>query len=184
LDKFNTVVAEIERNLELPDGKHGIQVLLHAALEKLAKSAGYSVGGNNTLATMARAGEKVLNFCTSAKLDYSFTLAMQAAMRALIDGDEPYLREIANCLGRGAESFLVNPAKLNYRPGAPSTQAQAVRLRAIGLGSAEQLIRLIAFLAVAGIRSSPLHPRVTGRRSHCRIGKSNHGRDFESHRDR
>jgi hypothetical protein len=98
---------------------------------------------------MARAGEKTVNFCADAKLDYSFTLAVQAAMRALIDGDEPYLQEIANWLGRGAESLLVNPARLNYRPGSPSTQAQPVRLKPIGLGSAEQLIRLLAFLSGA-----------------------------------
>ena len=149
LDKFNTIVAEVGRNIELPDGQHGISALLRAALEALAGSVGYSVGGHNTLITMAKAGDKVIEFCSSAKLDYGFTLAMQAAMHAMVDGDNAYINEIANWIGRGGDALIVDPAKLSYRPVPPQTLAQPVHLKPVGLGSAEQLIRLLAFLAAA-----------------------------------
>lgn len=146
LDRFNTIVAEIADKLELPDGKRGLPSLLKQALIGIAKRNGYDPAGPMSFKTRERAQRAVSNFVQEHGLGYQFNLALQVCIYALLEKDEPLLAQFANWLGGGGESLTVDPNELSSSPNQPKTKAARSVLKPLGLGDAEQLIRLFALL--------------------------------------
>jgi hypothetical protein len=146
LDRFNSIVAEIANKLELPDGKRGLPSLLKQALIGIAKRSGYDPAGPMSFKTRERAQRAVSNFVQEHGLGYQFNLALQVCMYALLEKDEPLLAQFANWLGGGDESLTVDPNELSSSPNQPKTKAARSVLKPLGLGDAEQLIRLFALL--------------------------------------
>ena len=56
------------------------------------------------------------------------------------------LAQFANWLAGGGESLTVDPNELSSSPNQPKTKASRTVLKPLGLGDAEQLIRLFALL--------------------------------------
>lgn len=146
LDRFNTIVAEIADKLELPDGKRGLPSLLKQALIGIAKRNGYDPAGPMSFKTRERAQRAVSNFVQEHGLGYQFNLALQVCIYALLEKDELLLAQFANWLGGGGESLTVDPNELSSSPNQPKTKAARSVLKPLGLGDAEQLIRLFALL--------------------------------------
>jgi hypothetical protein len=146
LDQFNTIVAEIADKLELPDKKRGLPALLTQALLGIAKRNGYDPGGPISFKTRERAQRAVANFVQEHGLGYQFNLALQVCIYALLEKDEPLLAQFANWLAGGGESLTVDPNELSSSPNLPKTKASRTVLKPLGLGDAEQLIRLFALL--------------------------------------
>lgn len=67
-------------------------------------------------------------------------------MYALLEKDEPLLAQFANWLAGGGESLTVDPNELSSSPNQPKTKAARSILKPLGLGDADQLIRLFALL--------------------------------------
>jgi len=146
LDRFNSIVAEIADKLELPDGKRGLPSLLKQALIGIAKRNGYDPAGPMSFKTRERAQRAVSNFVQEHGLGYQFNLALQVCIYALLEKDDPLLAQFANWLGGGGESLTVDPNELSSSPNQPKTKAARSVLKPLGLGDAEQLIRLFALL--------------------------------------
>lgn len=146
LDRFNSIVAEIADKLELPDGKRGLPSLLKQALIGIAKRNGYDPAGPMSFKTRERAQRAVSNFVQEHGLGYQFNLALQVCIYALLEKDELLLAQFANWLGGGGESLTVDPNELSSSPNQPKTKAARSVLKPLGLGDAEQLIRLFALL--------------------------------------
>lgn len=88
----------------------------------------------------------VSSFIQDHGLGYQFNLALQVCMRAFLESDEMLLAQFANWLGGGGESLTVDPNELSSSPVRPRTRATRSVLKPLGLGDAEQLIRLFALL--------------------------------------
>lgn len=146
LDKFNTIVAEIAGKLELPDGKRGLPSVLRQALLGIAKRGGYDPTGPLSFKTRERAQRAVSQFVQEHGLGYQFNLALQVCMYALLESDEPLLAQYANWLAGGGDTLTVDSNALSASPGQPKTKASAAALKPLGLGDADQLIRLYALL--------------------------------------
>lgn len=146
LDRFNTIVAEIADKLELPDDTRGLPSLLRKALLGIAKRNGYDPTGPMSFRTRERAQQAVSQFAQKNGLGYQFNLALQVCMYALLEGDEQLLAQFANWLAGGGDSLTVDPNELNSSPNQPKTKASRTILKPLGLGDAEQLIRLYALL--------------------------------------
>jgi P-loop Domain of unknown function (DUF2791) len=146
LDRFNTIVAEIADKLELPDGKRGLPLLLKQALIGIAKRNGYDPAGPMSFKTRERAQRAVSGFVQEHGLGYQFNLALQVCIYALLEKDDPLLAQFANWLAGGGESLTVVPNELSSSPNQPKTKASRTVLKPLGLGDAEQLIRLFALL--------------------------------------
>jgi hypothetical protein len=146
LDRFNTIVAEIANKLELPDGNRGLPALLQQALIGLAKRNGYDPAGAVTFKARERAQQAVSRFVQKHGLGYQFNLALQMCMYALLEKDTMLLAQFANWLAGGRESLTVDPNELSASPNQPKTKASRTILKPLGLGDADQLIRLLALL--------------------------------------
>jgi hypothetical protein len=146
LDRFNTIVAEIADKLELPDGKRGLPSLLRQALVGIAKRNGYDPAGPMSFKTRERAQRAVSRFAQDHGLGYQFNLALQVCMYALLETDEPLLAQFANWLAGGGDALTVDPNELSSSPTQPKTKASPAVLKSLGLGDADQLIRLFALL--------------------------------------
>lgn len=146
LDRFNTIVAEIADKLELPDGKRGLTALLQQALIGLAKRNGYDRAGTVSFRTRERAQQAIGEFAQQHGLGYQFNLALQTCMFALLENDALLLTQFANWLAGGSESLTVDPNELSASPNRPKTKASRTILKPLGLGDADQLIRLLALL--------------------------------------
>jgi P-loop Domain of unknown function (DUF2791) len=146
LDQFNTIVAEIADKLELPDKKRGLPALLKQALIGIAKRNGYDPAGPFSFKTRERAQRAVSNFVQEHGLGYQFNLALQVCIYALLEKDDLLLAQFANWLAGGGESLTVDPNELSSSPNQPKTKASRTILKPLGLGDAEQLIRLFALL--------------------------------------
>jgi hypothetical protein len=146
LDRFNTIVAEIADKLELPYGKRGLPALLKQALIGIAKRNGYDPAGPMSFKTRERAQLAVSNFVQEHGLGYQFNLALQVCIYALLEKDDQLLAQFANWLAGGGESLIVDPNELSSSPNQPKTKAARSVLKPLGLGDAEQLIRLFALL--------------------------------------
>ncbi len=146
LDRFNTIVAEIADKLELPDDKRGLPALLHQALIGIAKRNGYDPSGALSFKTRERAQRAVSQFIQEHGLGFQFNLALQVCLYALLEKDELLLAQFANWLAGGGESLTVDPNELWTSPNQPKTKASKTILKPLGLGDAEQLIRLMALL--------------------------------------
>lgn len=151
LDKFHTIVAEIAEKLELPDGKRGLVALLRKSLEGIAKRVGYDPTGLLSFKTRERAQAAISRFCQEHGLGYQFNLALQVCMYALLENDEMRLSQAAHWLGGGRAPLTADPNELSASPSRPKTRATKTTLKPLGLGDAEQLIRLLAlFVDAAG----------------------------------
>jgi hypothetical protein len=146
LDRFNTIVAEIADKLELPDDRRGLQTLVQQALIGIAKRIGYDPSGPTSFKTRERAQRAVGQFVNDHGLGYQFNLALQVCMYAILEGDNLLLAQFANWLAGGGESLSVDPNELSASPNQPKTKASRTVLKPLGLGDAEQLIRLFALL--------------------------------------
>src|SRR6266478_1105374 len=146
LDRFNTIVAEIADKLELPDGNRGLPALLQQALIGLAKRNGYDPTGAVSFKTRERAQRAVSMFVQKHGLGYQFNLALQVCMYALLENDALLLAQFANWLAGGGESLTVDPNELSASPNQAKTKASRTILKPLGLGDADQLIRLFALL--------------------------------------
>lgn len=146
LDRFNTIVAEIAKKLELPDGKRGMPALLEQALMGLANRNGYDPTGAVSFKTRERAQQAVSRFVQKHGLGYQFHLALKMCMYALLENDALLLAQYANWLAGGGESLTVDPKELSGSPNYPKTKASRTILKPLGLGDADQLIRLFALL--------------------------------------
>jgi hypothetical protein len=146
LDRFNTIVAEIADKLELSDGKRGLPALLRQALIGIAKRSGYDPAAPMSFKTRERAQRAVSRFVQENALGYQFNLALQVCMYAFLEADEPLLAQFANWLAGGGDTLTVDPNELQSSPNQPKTKASRAVLKPLGLGDAEQLIRLIALL--------------------------------------
>jgi hypothetical protein len=146
LDKFHTVIVEIAQQLVLPDGSRGLLSLLSSAMLKLSSRAGYRRDTSNSLATLTKVDEMLNQLCLKQGFKYEIAVALRAAMRAFIDADEPFLQQIANWLGGGTDNLEIDPSRLTVRINGPSSRAQVVRLKPLGIGTADQLLRVFAFL--------------------------------------
>jgi hypothetical protein len=146
LDRFNTIVAEIADKLELPDEKRGLAALLKQALIGIAKRNGYDPAGTISAKARERAQRAVSRFVQENGLGYQFNLALQVCMYALIESDELLLAQFAHWLACGGDTLTVDPNELSSSPNQPKTKASRTVLKPLGLGDAEQLIRLFALL--------------------------------------
>lgn len=146
LDRFNTIVAEIAEKLELPGDQRGLPALLRNALIELAKRNGYDPTGATSFKTRERVQSAITRFAQEHGLGYQFNLALQVCMYAVLDNDEQLLAQFANWLSGGGESLTVDPNELASSPNQPKTRATRTILKPLGLGDAEQLIRLFALL--------------------------------------
>lgn len=146
LDHFNTIVVEIAEKLELPDGKRGLLSLLQQALLAIGKRNGYDPTGFVSFKTRERAQHAVSRFIEEHGLGYQFNIALQVCMYAFLENDSMLMAQFANWLGGGGESLSVDPNELSVSPGQPKTKASRILLKPLGLGDAEQLIRLLALL--------------------------------------
>ncbi len=146
LDHFNTVVAEIADKLELPDGKRGFRSLLMQALTEIAKRHGYNPTGMMSQKTRERAQHAVSRFIQNHGLGYQFNLALQVCMYALLESDDMLLAQYANWFCGGGQPLIVDPNDLWASPNKAKTRASRSVLKPLGLGDAEQLIRLFALL--------------------------------------
>jgi len=146
LDRFNSIVAEIAEKLELPDGSRGLPSLLKQALIGIAKRNGYDPTGTMSFKTRERAQRAVSKFVQDNGLGYQFNLALQVCMYALLEKDDMLMAQFANWLAGGGESLSVDPNELTSSPNQAKTRASRTVLKPLGLGDAEQLIRLFALL--------------------------------------
>jgi hypothetical protein len=146
LDKFNTIVAEIGDKLELPDSRRGLLALLQKALIGIAKRNGYDPAGPMSFKTRERAQRAVLRFGQEHGLGYQFNLALQVCMYALLENDELLMAQFANWFAGGSATLTVDPNELSSSPNQPKTKASRTVLKPLGLGDAEQLLRLFALL--------------------------------------
>ena len=146
LDRFNTIVAEIAEKLELPDDKRGLPALLEQALIGIAKRSGFDPAGHTSLKARERAQYGVVRFAQDHGLGYQFTLALQVCMYALIERDVALLAQFANWLAGGSDPLTVEPNTLLSSPNQTKTKASRTVLNPLGLGDADQLIRLFALL--------------------------------------
>lgn len=146
LDRFNTIVAEIADKLELPDDTRGLPTLLQQALLGIAKRNGYDPTGPMSFKTRERAQRAVSRFAQEHGLGYQFNLALQVCIYALLEGDDQLLAQFANWLAGGSDALTVDPNELSASPNQPKTKASRTILKPLGLGDAEQLIRLYALL--------------------------------------
>lgn len=146
LDRFNSIVAEIAEKLELPDEKRGLLALVEGALVGIAKRAGYDPSGHLSFATRERAQRAVARFVQENGLGYQFNLALQVCMYAILECDGLLLAQYVNWLAGGGGALTVDPNDLSASPSQPRTRAAKTVLKPLGLGDAEQLIRLFALL--------------------------------------
>jgi hypothetical protein len=146
LDHFNTIVAEIADKLELPEGSRGLPALLKQSLIGIAKRNGYDPTGPMSFKTRERAQRAVSQFVQEHGLGYQFNLALQVCMYAFLEKDDLLLAQFANWLAGGGSSLTVDPNSLNSSPNQLKTKASRTVLKPLGLGDAEQLIRLFALL--------------------------------------
>jgi len=148
MDKFHTVVKATAYNLELPDGQVGLYSLLRNALLNIAARYGYDPYGTMTLQIYEKARLGVDILCREKYLGFNFSMALLGAMQALLDNDSIRLQQIADWLS-GGNSIKIDPTSQMNTPGTPATRATAITLKPLGLGDADQLIRLIAVLVLA-----------------------------------
>ena len=143
LDKFHTVVKETAVKMQLPDGRRGLYELLTTALKGIARDHGYTQDGNVTVKIREEACQGAGDFCQRNGLGLHFTLALQMTMKGLLENDSPLVRQFANWLGGGTDTIIVSPQDI---PGSSESCAAATRIKPLGAGDGEQLIRLLALL--------------------------------------
>jgi hypothetical protein len=146
LDRFDSIVAEIADKLELPDGQRGLPSLLRQALTGIARRSGYDPTGPVSFKTRERAQAAAAKFVQEHGLGYHFNLALQTCMFAVIERDEMLFAQFAHWLACGGQPLTVDPNSLSASPVQPKTRASRTVLKPLGLGDAEQLIRLLALL--------------------------------------
>lgn len=146
LDKFHTLVSEISQKLVLPTGDRGLSSLLDRALIQLAQEAGFDPLGTPSMAHLRAVKRKVRDFSQKTGLGYQFALAIQVAMEAHMDGDVPLFQQIAHWLGGGGDVLKVDPSKLQKTLGSKTSSAAPIKLKPLGLGDSEALIRFLALL--------------------------------------
>lgn len=147
MDKLQTIVAAIATNLELPDGQRGIYNLLQKALLTIGMRYGYKPEGTLSLLVHEKAYHAMEAFCAQKYVNFNFSLALLAAIKSFLDRDSIKVQQIAHWL-EGGDAIVIDPAELRDMPGAAKTKASPVTLKPLRQGSAEQLIRLYALLAL------------------------------------
>lgn len=143
LDKFHTVVKKTAIDLQLPDGRRGLYELLTTALKNVARPYGYTPDGKVTVKIREEACQGAAAFCQQHGLGFHFKLVLQMTMKGLLENDDPLVQQFANWLGGGTDAITVDPHDL---PGSAESHATPTRIRPLGSGDAEQLIRLLALL--------------------------------------
>jgi hypothetical protein len=146
LDKFHTIVAEIADKLEFPDGERGVRQLLTRALDGLARRGGNVRGGQRALSVLPRCQKIIEDFCRNHGLSYDFMLFCQMAMKGFLADDSLMLAEYGNWLAGGRTALRIDPKELAMRPEDSKTRASVSQLKPLGLGDADQLVRLLALL--------------------------------------
>lgn len=141
LDRFDTLVAEIAHNLELPDGGWGLRALLERALERIANLPQGFVSER----VRQRAMHRILDICDTYGLDWKFSLALQLAMYGCLEDDRAVVAEVASWLGGEIDKLEIDPDALKFI-GGRRTKATRQKLKKVGMGDAEQLIRLLALM--------------------------------------
>lgn len=147
LDRFETVVSEISKRIQTRKDGMGFGQLLRAALLQLAASVGYAPDKSNSLATLTKIDELTKRCCIQQGFTFELSLALRAAMRALIDHDDSFLAQLIEWFSGGTQPIEISPDKLAIGPHNTSTQARSTRLKPLGGGSADQVLRLISFIA-------------------------------------
>lgn len=147
MDRLQTVVAETANNIELPSGRRGIYNLLQSALRAMALRYGYNPDGALSSQTYDRAHHATEVFCTEKYINFNFSLALLAAMKAYLDKDNLRLQQISDWLAAGS-AIQVDPGEVRSSPGMNRTKASAVTLKQLGQGSAEELVRFYALLTL------------------------------------
>jgi hypothetical protein len=147
LDKFHTLVAEISEKLILPTGERGLSSLLEGALSELAKEVGFDQDGSPSMAAYQAARRNMQVFSQRAGLGYQFFLALQVAMEAHLNHDVMHFQQVSHWLGGGVDILKVDPSQLQKSQGSKPSSASHVKLKPLGLGDAEALIRVLALLA-------------------------------------
>lgn len=142
LDRFDTLVAEIADKLELPEGSRGLRALLKHALHRIANLQGRLISELN----YQRAMDAVKDLCDEHGFDWKFSLAMQWAMFGFLESDDAVVAQVASWLSGGLDKLEIDPGSLKLLGGSV-TRASKQKLNRIGLGDAEQLMRLLALLA-------------------------------------
>ena len=146
LDRFQTLAADIADKLELPQGERGVLRLLRRALEEISSRVGNVTSGQRSLAVFPRCQKIVEEFCRHNGIGYHFTLFCHIAMKGFLANDTFLLGELAEWLSGGQNSIKIDPRDLAMRPEDSKTRASAVQLKPLGLGDADQLLRLLALL--------------------------------------
>ncbi len=147
LDRFNSVISEICKQMSLPDGSRGFSSLLRQFLDNVARKAGFAPDRALSLATREKARRATGDFCREHGVPYNLNIALQRAMCAFLDADDLLVDQMAHWFGGGRDTLKVDPAELVI-PGQAPTKATVTRLKPLGVGDAEQLIRLLALLTL------------------------------------
>jgi len=144
LDRFSTVAVDIANKLLLPNGERGLSSLLEISLSKIAESCGYKRGSASSIRKSFEATqEKINTLCNQFNLSFDFRLALRTIMLAHIDRDEFLFHQIARWMAGGEEKLVLDPKRLELHSG---THATPIPIKALGLGSADEHLRLLALL--------------------------------------
>jgi len=99
-----------------------------------------------SFATREKAQRAVSKFVQENGISYQFKLALQVCMYAVLEGDDNLLGQFVNWLSGGNSTLTVDPNELSASPNVAKSKAGKTILKPLGLGDAEQLIRLFALL--------------------------------------
>ncbi|MFL5352684.1 BREX system ATP-binding domain-containing protein [Archangium sp.] len=139
LDKFETVAAELCRQLVLPKGGRGLLALLEIALQEIGKTCGYEQSRSSSFATHERVIERVNEICLRKGIGYDMTLALRGACRSFLSKNSMQIKLGARWLAGGPDKLLIPGMHVGDR-------SPDVALKPLGVGAADQLLRLIAVL--------------------------------------
>lgn len=141
LDKVHTFANELAEQIRVGDEGRGLSALLKSGILGIGRQCGFEPGKTSSGDTHERVLSTLSNDCASRGFSYDLTIALRSAARAIIGRSEDRVQLIARWLGGGQDKLPV-PARHvgNGNPGSD------IFLKPLGIGAAEELIRLMAVL--------------------------------------
>lgn len=139
LDKIHTLARELAEQVSLGEKGRGLTSVLREAVLGLGRHCGYDPARSSSFATHDRVVAKMNEECTKRGFSFDITLALRSASRSILAKDDDRLQAITRWLGGGQEKLAI-PGKHTGNLG------QDIFLKPLGVGAAEELVRLMAVL--------------------------------------
>jgi hypothetical protein len=139
LDKVQTLATELAEQVRVGDEGRGLAVLLKSAVDKFGRRFGYDPVRGNSLETHDRIVARLNDECAKHGFSYDVTVALRSACRSVFSRADDRVQLIAKWLGGGTEKLGI-PARH------VGSQGTDIFLKPLGMGAAEELVRLMAVL--------------------------------------